>query len=449
MNAFHITNVVAVLLGLAMGLFLKNCMDLTPIEKMSIRIPGDSLIRMLQLVSIPTLTTSIVLGVTALTAEATKKIAWRGAAYILLLTIICVCLGLALVLLIKPGVGQTVGQGELEKVLPPLHAFLDVVRNMFPPNPIQACFQHHKTVLLPFTSNGTRSMVGSYVGGSSTLGLIVFSFVAGRILQDTLERSRILVDIVAVINAANRFVVSVILCYFPFGMLFLTANSILEVHDLETFYRLTKFLGVILLGLVLHSVVILPALYYWIVRRNPWTVVRGVFPALLTAWFVTSSTATLPVTLRCCESRNKIDPRITRFMLPIATTMNKHGTALYEAAAAVFVAQFYNINLNMGQLLTIGVASAVSSLGSSALPSAGATTTIFVMSLVGIPAKNAAILMATEWLLDRCNTVVNVLGDCFGVALIEALSLNELGVEPSNENAEEHMQDTQVPSTIP
>uniref|UniRef100_A0AAQ4PU05 Amino acid transporter n=1 Tax=Gasterosteus aculeatus aculeatus TaxID=481459 RepID=A0AAQ4PU05_GASAC len=255
---------------------------------------------------------------------------------------------------------------------------------MFPPNPIQACFQHHKTVLLPFTSNGTRSMVGSYVGGSSTLGLIVFSFVAGRILQDTLERSRILVDIVAVINAANRFVVSVILCYFPFGMLFLTANSILEVHDLETFYRLTKFLGVILLGLVLHSVVILPALYYWIVRRNPWTVVRGVFPALLTAWFVTSR-----------------------------------------------------------------VASAVSSLGSSALPAAGATTTIFVMSLVGIPAKNAAILMATEWLLDRCNTVVNVLGDCFGVALIEALSLNELGVEPSNENAEEHMQDTQVPSTIP
>lgn len=82
---------------------------------------------------------------------------------------------------------------------------------------------------------------------------------------------------------------------------------------------------------------------------------------------VSQSTATLPVTLRCCESRNKIDPRITRFMLPIATTMNKHGTALYEAAAAVFVAQFYNINLNMGQLLTIGLVAVIVSLFCSSI----------------------------------------------------------------------------------
>ncbi|KAM8840684.1 excitatory amino acid transporter 3-like isoform 1-T1 [Spinachia spinachia] len=436
-NRLLLANVVAVTLGLAMGLFLKNWMTLTPREKMLVSSPGDLLIRMLELVCTPLVTTSVLLGASALTAQLTRKIALCAAVYILTTTIICAFLGVVLVLLFKPGAGQT-GHGQLEDegTVSLFYPLFDLLRNLFPQNPIQACFQHYESKRLRFPPNATGSslkrnatemeMEGGYVDGVNTLGLILYSFVTGRILQGVGTRGQILVDFIDVINAANRFVVDIILCYLPFGVMFMIASSVLEVHDLETFYRLAKFMGVIVFGLVLHSVIILPAVYYLFVRRNPLTVVKGVFPALLSAWFISSSSAILPITLRYCVERNRIDRRVTRFMLPIATSINMDGTALYEAAAVVFVAQFNNIDLNLGQLVTIGVTSVVSSMGSSGLPAVGAVTTVFVLSSVGIPAKNAVILVTVEWLLDRCNTVVNVLGDCFGVSLINHLFREDL-----------------------
>ncbi|KAM8840685.1 excitatory amino acid transporter 3-like isoform 2-T2 [Spinachia spinachia] len=413
-NRLLLANVVAVTLGLAMGLFLKNWMTLTPREKMLVSSPGDLLIRMLELVCTPLVTTSVLLGASALTAQLTRKIALCAAVYILTTTIICAFLAWS-------GPDGTWSARRRGNGLP----ILSVVRSIeyeskrlrFPPNATGSSLKRNATEM---------EMEGGYVDGVNTLGLILYSFVTGRILQGVGTRGQILVDFIDVINAANRFVVDIILCYLPFGVMFMIASSVLEVHDLETFYRLAKFMGVIVFGLVLHSVIILPAVYYLFVRRNPLTVVKGVFPALLSAWFISSSSAILPITLRYCVERNRIDRRVTRFMLPIATSINMDGTALYEAAAVVFVAQFNNIDLNLGQLVTIGVTSVVSSMGSSGLPAVGAVTTVFVLSSVGIPAKNAVILVTVEWLLDRCNTVVNVLGDCFGVSLINHLFREDL-----------------------
>ncbi|KAL6099433.1 slc1a3 [Pungitius sinensis] len=437
--AFLYKNVVSVTLGITIGLYLKMYKDLSPNEKALIGIPGDLLIRMLELVSIPLVTTSVILGISSLSNGVTKKIAFRSAWFILITTTVCSSLGITLVLLFKPGAGQT-GQGELVNEVHNYslwHGLFDLLRNLMPQNPIQTCFRHYKSVWKPFPSNRTQpssletragemKMVGSYADGVNMLGVIVYSFVCGHILQNLEGRSRILLDLIAVIATANRFVVNLILGYLPIGVLFMIISSILDLGDFDSLFVMAEFMGVIVFGLALHSVVILPLLYYLLVRKNPLTVVRGVYPALIAAWFISSSSATLPITLRCCEGSSLIDHRIARFMLPIATTVNKNGTALYEAAAAVFVAQFHNIHLTMGELVTIMVTSVVSSLGSSGLPAMGAVTTVFVLSSVGIPVQNGIILVTMEWLLDRCNTVVNVLGDCFSVSLVHHLSQNDL-----------------------
>ncbi|GLD58346.1 excitatory amino acid transporter 3-like protein [Lates japonicus] len=191
---------------------------------------------------------------------------------------------------------------------------LDPVRNMVPENLVQACFQQYKTDKLEFevhTSEPNSSVVTNYtdmqlvghsVGGANTLGLIVCSFIFGLTLYRMGERGKILVEVITIINEVMKYVVSLILYYLPFAVLFMIAGHVVDVHDWNTTYSLGKFMAVVFIGLIIHGVIVVPLVYLLWVRRNPWVVVKGVSPALLTALFISSSSATLPLTLQCCEA---------------------------------------------------------------------------------------------------------------------------------------------------
>jgi len=139
-----------------------------------------------------------------------------------------------------------------------------------------------------------------------------------------------------------------------------------------------------------------------------------------------SSSATLPVTFRCLEGTLGIDPRVTRFVLPIGATVNMDGTALYEAVACIFIAQINNISLTIGQLLTVSITATLAAIGAASVPSAGLVTMVLVLTSVGLPVNDITLILAVDWMLDRIRTSVNVMGDAFGAGVVAHLCREQL-----------------------
>merc|ERR1712008_494532 len=162
-------------------------------------------------------------------------------------------------------------------------------------------------------------------------------------------------------------------------------------------------------GLSIHGLLILPLIYGVMTRSLPFKFISNMANALATAFGTASSSATLPVTIDALENNNKIDPRITRFILPIGATINMDGTALYEAVAAIFIAQVRGITLDAGKVIAISITATA-----AGIPQAGLVTMVMVLQTVGLPPTDVALILAVDWLLDRFTTGKNVLGDAIG-----------------------------------
>ncbi|XP_021489923.1 excitatory amino acid transporter 3 isoform X2 [Meriones unguiculatus] len=437
--------------GIAIGLLVRGHSELSNLDKFYFAFPGEILMRMLKLVILPLIISSMITGVAALDSNVSGKIGLRAVVYYLCTTIIAVILGIVLVVSIKPGVTQKVNEinrtGKTPEVST-VDAMLDLIRNMFPENLVQACFQQYKTKreeVKPVSDPGGNStelsvsaammyenktkeykIVGLYSDGINVLGLIIFCLVFGLVIGKMGEKGQILVDFFNALSDATMKIVQIIMCYMPVGILFLIAGKIIEVEDWEIFRKLGLYMATVLSGLAIHSVVVLPLIYFIIVRKNPFRFALGMAQALLTALMISSSSATLPVTFRCAEEKNQVDKRITRFVLPVGATINMDGTALYEAVAAVFIAQLNSMDLSIGQIITISITATAASIGAAGVPQAGLVTMVIVLSAVGLPAEDVTLIIAVDWLLDRFRTMVNVLGDAFGTGIVEKLSKKEL-----------------------
>ncbi|XP_060739502.1 solute carrier family 1 member 3a [Tachysurus vachellii] len=448
-NAFVILTIAAVIVGIVLGFALRP-------YKMSYRqvkyfsFPGELLMRMLQMLVLPLLVSSLITGMAALDRRASGRMGIRAVIYYTTTTVIAVFIGIVMVIIIQPGKGgakpQTLSQQNLEQVNA-ADAFLDLIRNMFPPNIVQACTQQFKThtgkrvvtvrVLVNSTVNG--SSVGedqSYeedipilgtVNSINALGLVVFSMSFGLIIGSMKEQGQPLRDFFDCLNDAIMRLVAIIMWYAPVGILFLIAGKILEMEDMSAMGgALGLYTITVIVGLLIHAVLVLPTIYFLVTRKNPFVFIGGLLQALITALGTSSSSATLPITFKCLEENNGVDKRVTRFVLPVGATINMDGTALYEALAAIFIAQVNNMDLNFGQILTISITATAASIGAAGIPQAGLVTMVIVLTSVGLPTDDITLIIAVDWFLDRLRTTTNVLGDSIGAGVVEFLSRHEL-----------------------
>lgn len=458
-NLLTLLTITGVVVGIVLGIGLREVPDegekWASRDVMYINFIGDLFLRMLKALILPLIITSLIAAVGSLDLSLSGKIGGRAVLYYITTTVMAVILGIILVVTIQPGKGaeestSNQSKGEMRNVTT-ADTLLDLVRNMFPPNLVQACLEQYQTVLTPPKDNPTSmdldtwSVGGKYTDGMNIIGLVVASIVFGIALSALKEESQLVLKFFQQLSHTVMKVTGWVIWLSPIGVLFLITAKLLEMDDLgEVFGKLGLYFAVVAGGIVFHGFVILPLLFFLFTRKNPVRFVGNMSQAIATAFGTSSSSATLPVTMQCLEDKNHVDPRVSRFVLPIGATINMDGTALYEAVAAIFIAQLRELPLTFGNIVAISITATAASIGAAGIPQAGLVTLVMVLDTVGLPAEDVSLIIAVDWLLDRFRTVVNVLGDSFGAAIVEHFSKKELAAlpEPSEANGKIHRNST-------
>jgi Na+/H+-dicarboxylate symporter len=278
-------------------------------------------------------------------------------------------------------------------------------------------------VLMLFTNNLLGSMVEV-----NLLPLIMFSIVFAGMLTTLGDRSKTITDLIVSINDALMSFILLLMKLAPLGIFCLVAARFSKAQLDGQFLTLLKtqawYMTSVLTGLALHACVTLPLLLWIFTRRNPFRFMAQMSQAILTAFSTASSTATLPVTMECAEVRAGVSRRSTEFVLPLGATINMDGTALYEAAAAIFIAQAYALvdptfTLTFDKQIVIAVTATLAAIGAAGIPEAGLVTMLIVLNAVGLPLELIGLILPIDWLLDRFRTAVNAFGDSVGSAIVD------------------------------
>ncbi|XP_042222978.1 excitatory amino acid transporter-like isoform X2 [Homarus americanus] len=460
-NLLLVMTILGVVVGVAAGAFART-VEYTADTVMLVSFPGEIMMRMLKMLILPLIISSIITGLSCLDTGSSGKMGSRALCYYFSTTILAAGLGITMVTSIHPG-DPSILVGGSQTVMKPteepqiIDALLDIIRNMFPDNLVMASFSSTKTVYKkvepsPYKVNNTleaindtmralmindtslneTSVEDKYVRsltsseGTNVMGMIVFCVAFGSLIG-RMPQGKLMVDFFIILNDVVMKMVEIIMWYSPFGIMSLVIGQIMSIEDLrETAQMLGLYMLTVIGGLFIHAVVTLPTIYFMVTRKNPATFFKGMVQAWITALGTGSSSATLPITFRCLEENNKIDKRVTRFVLPVGATINMDGTALYEAVGSIFIAQMYGIHLGPGELVTVSLTSTLASIGAASIPSAGLVTMLLVLTAIGLPTEHASLIFAVDWILDRVRTSVNVLGDAFGAGIVMHLCREEL-----------------------
>lgn len=257
------------------------------------------------------------------------------------------------------------------------------------------------------------------------LPLIAFSLLMGAALSTLGDRARPTLRVLETLNEAVTQLVRWVMRIAPLGIFGLIAARIGHAGGFAGFVpellALGRYTATVFVGLAVHGIVVLPLILWLIARRRPGTYVRGVAPALLSALSTSSSSATLPLTIDGVQRHNGVSARTASFVLPLGATINMDGTALYEAVAAIFIAQVYGVDLSPSMQAIIVLTATLAAIGAAGIPEAGLVTMLVVLRAVGLPLEGVGLLLAVDWLLDRARTTVNVWGDSVGAAVVERL----------------------------
>ena len=361
---------------------------------------GDLFLNALSMLVIPLLVSAVITGVTSIgDVRHLGRLSAVTVSYYLVTVVIAVVIGLVMVNLVRPGIGMpTEGLSIPDEVADAVGSdgVGDVLLRLIAPNLIDAAAD---TNLLP---------------------LIVWSVAFGIALASLGEAGRPAARFFYAFNAGMMKLVSWVMYFAPVGIFGLIAGMFGKAGSAEAFVETLSRVGLhvatVLTGLGVHFVVL--TLILVTVGSRSIAYLGNMLRAIVTAFATASSTATLPLTLQCAKESG-IDERARRFVLPLGSTVNMDGTALYEAAAAMFIAQAYGLELGLGQQAVIVITATLAAIGAAGIPQAGLVTIIIVLQVIGLPLEGISLLLAVDWFLDRFRTATNVWGDAVGAAVVD------------------------------
>jgi Na+/H+-dicarboxylate symporter len=396
-NSLRVTLLLAaILLGGVSGWFFGAKME-------SVKWIGDLFLDALKMVIVPLVVSSMIVGVTGI--GDVKKLGRVGTTtfvYFLFTTCLAVLLGLVLVNLIQPGVGvSTEGVVAPDRVRSKESVgIVDIIRSLVSPNIVKAMVDFE---LLP---------------------LIIFSLIFGGFLSHMGERGKSVSDFFSVVNEIVLKIVGVVMLLAPLGIFALVASRLGRAGGGALFWaellKIGLYASTVIIGLAIHGTIILPLFLRLLGGRSPLDYVRNMLPALATAFSTASSSATLPLTIEGVE-RNGVSRHACLFVVSLGATVNMNGTALYEAVAALFIAQASDIHLSVAQQILVLFTATLAAIGAPGIPEAGLVTMVMVLRSVGLPLEGIGLILAIDWFLDRCRTTVNVWDDAVAAAVIDRL----------------------------
>jgi len=362
-----------------------------PAPFLKTEILGRVFLRLLKMVVAPLIFTSVFVSVARLRdLRVIERLGLRTLLYYLGTTALSVLTGLLLVNLIKPAAPLNFsGVPHLKTV-----SLADLLLGLFPENPFRSLA---RTEVLP---------------------LIFFALVLAAASLRAGEKTESLRNFLEAANEALLALTRGVIRLTPAGVFFLV-GALVAREGLRPLLSLAEYAGTVILGLTIHGFVTLPLLLSLLARTPPFIYLASVREALLLAFSTASSSATLPVTLEVAEEKARIRPEVAGFVLPLGSTVNMDGTALYEAVAAMFIAYSYGLSLSLSQQVLIFLTAVLASVGAAGIPSAGLVTMTMVLQSVGLPLEGIGLILAVDRFLDMLRTSVNVWGDLVGARIVQ------------------------------
>lgn len=383
---------IALVAGIIVGLALQGNPD---IANNYIRPLGTLFLNMIKLLIVPLVFSSLMVGVANM-EDVTKlgRIGGKTFVYYFLTTAIAIVIGLVLGNLLNVGGGFVLPAGEIvyeAKEAPP---FITTLINLIPSNPLKSIVE------------------------GEMLQIIVFALVLGGGVLMIGEKGKIVFEFFDSIAEAMFVITSWVMKFAPIGV-FGLLTPVIAQNGPEVLMPLLRLIVVVYLACIIHIGVIYTLSVKFLGKMSPAKFYKGAFPAWAMAFTTSSSSGTLPLTMKCAEENLGVSKPVASFVLPLGATINMDGTAIYQGVCALFIAQVYGLNLDLGQQMTIVLTATLASVGTAGVPGSGMIMLAMVLQGVGLPVEGIALVAGIDRILDMIRTSLNVLGDLTCALFIE------------------------------
>ena len=384
---------IGMLVGVAIGVIAPAAVPyIAPI--------GALFINAIKMLIVPLVFASLVTGMTSMDdVKKLGRISLKTIGIYLSTTLVAISIGLIIGELLQPGSGMNLAAAG-EQVAKEAPSIGQTIIGLIPKNPVSAMVK------------------------GNILQIIVFAIFLGLSINFAGEKAAPVKNFFAALAEVMYSMTSIVMACAPYGVAALIAKVVAQ-YGLDALLPLAKIICAVYAGAILHVLMTYGGYVTLFGRLNPMHFLRGIVDAQMVAFSTTSSAGTLPATIRCAEKNLGVSPSISSFVLPLGATINMDGTAIYQGVCALFIAQAYNIDLSMGNIVTIMLTGTLASIGTAGVPGAGLIMLSLILSSVGLPMEGIALIAGIDRILDMARTTVNISGDAMTAVLVSRTE-NEL-----------------------